>query len=214
MSTSNKTHPIVVGIDYTELGDLALQKACTYAGPNTHLHVVHVVASSAPIESGTAGAGETTDIAAESEKLRGRASTVIKNWCDAESRDGAPFQHLTTHVRSGHPAEELAQLASDVEAELVVVGTHGRRGAKRFLLGSVAENTVRIAPCAVLVARPANAGIPEIEPPCPQCLQVRQETNGEKFWCERHAQHHSQGRTHHYRTGTAADRSSGFLIHR
>jgi nucleotide-binding universal stress UspA family protein len=60
-------------------------------------------------------------------------------------------------VRFGDAGDAIAQLASDIEADLVVVGTHGHRGLERLLLGSVAENVVRLAPCPVLVVRPVGA---------------------------------------------------------
>ncbi len=52
-----------------------------------------------------------------------------------------------------HVADTIAQLARDWKADLLVVGTHGRRGVSRFLLGSVAERIVRVAPCPLLLVR-------------------------------------------------------------
>jgi nucleotide-binding universal stress UspA family protein len=57
----------------------------------------------------------------------------------------------TPRVRTGVPAREAAAEAEEWPADLVVVGTHGRGGAARALLGSVAEAVVRDAPCSVLV---------------------------------------------------------------
>jgi len=48
------------------------------------------------------------------------------------------------HFRRGSPAENIAQLAADLDADLVVVGSHGRRGIERLFLGSVAERTLRL----------------------------------------------------------------------
>lgn len=59
-------------------------------------------------------------------------------------------------VRVGEPAREIVAEARDWPADLLVVGTHGRRGAARFFLGSVAESVLRHAPCSALV-------IPETE---------------------------------------------------
>lgn len=53
----------------------------------------------------------------------------------------------------GDAAGEIVRLARERAIDLVVVGTHGRRGLKRLVLGSVAERIVREAPCAVVVAR-------------------------------------------------------------
>lgn len=53
----------------------------------------------------------------------------------------------------GEPAGEIVRWAADHGVDLIVVGTHGRRGLKRLLLGSVAEHVVRAAGCAVLTVR-------------------------------------------------------------
>ena len=52
-----------------------------------------------------------------------------------------------------HVADTIAQLAHDWKADLLVVGTHGRRGVSRLLIGSVAERIVRVAPCPLLMVR-------------------------------------------------------------
>ena len=52
-----------------------------------------------------------------------------------------------------HVADTIAQLARDWNADLLVVGTHGRRGVSRLLIGSVAERVVRVAPCPLLLVR-------------------------------------------------------------
>jgi nucleotide-binding universal stress UspA family protein len=56
-------------------------------------------------------------------------------------------------VLPGDPTGEIVRLAREHAFDLTVVGTHGRRGLKRLVLGSVAERVVREAPCAVLVVR-------------------------------------------------------------
>ncbi len=59
----------------------------------------------------------------------------------------------TTEVRLGDAAEEIVAAAKELNADLLVVGTHGRSGLKHLLLGSVAEHVVRHAPCPVLTVR-------------------------------------------------------------
>ena len=54
-------------------------------------------------------------------------------------------------VVTGHPAAEIISGAAAKQAQLIIIGTHGRRGVTRFLMGSVAERVLREAPCAVLV---------------------------------------------------------------
>ncbi|MFN0055892.1 MAG: universal stress protein [Planctomycetales bacterium] len=53
----------------------------------------------------------------------------------------------------GNPAGEIARVARDEDADLVIVGTHGRGALAHILLGSVAEKIVRTAPCPVLTVR-------------------------------------------------------------
>ena len=206
-----KPFVVVVGVDYSELGDLALERACEFARAHkrTQLHVVHVETAAA-MPYGFQGEALAIDFSRASAPLKEHVGQVIQLWCDAHG-SSAPFERLTTHVRADGAAEAIAQLASDVEADLVVVGTHGRRGARRFLLGSVAEGTVRLAPCAVLVVRPPDATVPKIEPPCPRCLEIRRATNGKEFWCDQHQQHHELSHTYHFRAAADAHQSS-FLI--
>jgi nucleotide-binding universal stress UspA family protein len=56
-------------------------------------------------------------------------------------------------VRTGVAHQEIVALALDERADLIVIGTHGRGGINRMLLGSVADRVIRLAPCAVLTVR-------------------------------------------------------------
>jgi nucleotide-binding universal stress UspA family protein len=73
----------------------------------------------------------------------------------AARADGAPppWQFL----REGKPAREIVVVAKEWNADLVVIGTHGRSGLGRVLLGSTAEAVLRHAPCPVLAVRPREA---------------------------------------------------------
>jgi hypothetical protein len=101
---------------------------------------------------------------------------------------------VVTHVRTDRSERELATLASDLEADVVVVGCHGRGGFPRLVLGSFAEAAVRWCPCPVLVVRPkATPGtVPTLRPPCPDCLSVRRATNRREFWCSAHRERDGQ----------------------
>jgi len=90
---------------------------------------------------------------------------ILKMLEDVRPADPAvPFTHRLT---MGDPAAEIVRIAGDENAEMIVLGTHGRTGLSRVLMGSVAEAVVRRAPCPVLVyrepaaklaRRPATAG--------------------------------------------------------
>lgn len=143
---SNVTYRIVVGVDFTETGDNALDEAIYQAARmgDDELHAVFVIARDGK-----------RDLASMSDALisaRDRLRQRVIARCEEVGIDGE--QKVVFHVRIGDPAEQIHQVAIDVDADLVVVGTHGRRGLEKVLLGSVAEALVRTARVPVLVARP------------------------------------------------------------
>jgi nucleotide-binding universal stress UspA family protein len=60
---------------------------------------------------------------------------------------------IETFLLTGKPANEIIRFAKEHEADLLIVGTQGKSGLGKMILGSVAENVVRNAPCSVLVVR-------------------------------------------------------------
>ena len=63
---------------------------------------------------------------------------------------------VETIFREGDPGHEIIRTAEELNADLIVLGSHGHKGWKRFTLGSVAELVVRHAPCAVFTIKPMN----------------------------------------------------------
>lgn len=84
-------------------------------------------------------------------------------------------KQVTAKLLTGVPWTAIEALLADQEFELVVVGTHGRTGVARFLLGSVAEKIIRHAPCSALVVRPGNAPKPYQHVLCPIDFSVDSE---------------------------------------
>jgi len=60
---------------------------------------------------------------------------------------------LITDVLEGHPCDRIVETAREWKADLIIVGSHGRKGLTRFTLGSVSAAVVALAPCSVLVVR-------------------------------------------------------------
>jgi nucleotide-binding universal stress UspA family protein len=196
-------HITLVGVDYSNHSKIALATAASIARTaNGELHVAHVVApsygaypSDAPLTA--VAYPETTDnyfvewFAKVGEDTKQR----LPAFCAALVED-MPCE-TSAHIRIGHAARELIALAKELEADLLVVGTQGRTGLERVLMGSVAEHVVRAAPCPVLVARPRESPeVVDIESACPECVELRTSTTSHQTWCVRHSAHHPRAHTY------------------
>jgi nucleotide-binding universal stress UspA family protein len=73
----------------------------------------------------------------------------------SEWRDQASFHGIQVreHITAQNPSEEIPAMAARIGADLIVMGTRGLTGLKHVLLGSIAERTIRVAPCPVLAVR-------------------------------------------------------------
>jgi nucleotide-binding universal stress UspA family protein len=217
MSNSEKPYVIVVGTDYSSTSDLAFQHALelAVARPRADVHVVNVVrlyGTQALVD----GPAEPTGFASVT---LADAMALVQRYIEQRRQafEGSlESVRIRAHLRLEAPAQEIAQIAADLEADLVVVGTHGRRGIARLLLGSVAEAVVRIAPCPVFVVRPKELPeqLPRIEPPCPQCVETRRATSGAEYWCEQHRERHGQRHTYSQRDRVGAETEMPLTFHR
>ncbi len=145
---------IVVGIDYSDLGGLALSKALEMLSsrPEARIHAIAVAQES---NTPTGGPRLPTELKADAkqsflDEARETLERYLNSRVDAMDVDR---ERILDAVDFGEPAERILALAHSVEADLVIVGTHGRRGMERLMLGSVAETVLRNAHCPVLVVR-------------------------------------------------------------
>ncbi len=188
------TKHIVVGFDHSELGTRALEYAFDLASAmgSTEVHVVRA------IEPMVALTGVIPQTGKAIEAVKAAIQTAIES---AIKRDGElRVAGVVAHVPVGVPARAIADVAAEVDADMVVVGTHGRTGLKRAILGSIAEEVVRHAGCPVLVVREKDhpARIPQVEPLCEACAQTRHETSNQTLWCEQHSAHHPRAHVYRY----------------
>lgn len=193
MATSPAVY--LVAVDTTSAAAHVLEIACglgTALGGAAELHILHVIGVTNP--AATMGAAT---LATPTEALEGGRAVLDRACGEAATRFKG---RIAGHLAAGDPWREIIQMASSLRADLVVVGTAGKTGLARMALGSVAESVVRHAGCPVLVVRPKDYHarvVPEIEPPCPDCTAVQNETGREQLWCARHSTHHSHGRLHY-----------------
>ncbi len=189
---STQPFRIVLGVDFSDTSMLALEEALTQAAlrPRSELHFATVIDSDhADLVPPTQRHASMVQIA---DDLRERIGELARDaMARLRARDDDDGALGFAHVRVGAVAEQLTSLATELRADLIVVGTHGRRGIRRLMMGSVAEKTLRLAPCPVLVVRPhdfhAMDTVPAIEPPCPACVATRERTGGHEWWCSAHA---------------------------
>jgi nucleotide-binding universal stress UspA family protein len=147
---------ILVAYDGSEPSRQALDEAIRVvkAGGGT-ITVVHAIGEPfLALGSGAfvAGGGDLIGLAREAaeETLRGGVQRVL----DA----GLPAESLLLDTFEGRVCELIAEAAARRRADLIVIGSHGRRGLSRALLGSDAEQILRLAPVPVLLVRaPARA---------------------------------------------------------
>jgi len=176
----------LVGFDFSPLAELALGQAALLASqlPAADIHILSAVETARDLEVG--------------ERLRARAASALR------IVEAGPGVRVFVHVTPGDPAGQILALAEDIQADLILVGTHGRHGLERLLVGSVAERVVRSATCPVLVMRPRTYDASRQlapEPPCPDCLAVREATSGAEFWCAPHGTPWVRPHRYSYRDG-------------
>lgn len=148
---------IVVGIDYSDLGGLALTKALEMltSRPDARVHAIAVAQeSSMP----TGGPRLPVDLKSEAkQRFLDESRDTLERYLNGRL-EGVEVDRgrILDSVDFGEPAERILALAHSVEADLIIVGTHGRRGMERLMIGSVAETVLRNAHCPVLVVREKN----------------------------------------------------------
>jgi nucleotide-binding universal stress UspA family protein len=138
---------ILVATDFGEAADAALTYGRTLAGRfGATLHVLHVVDTSYfNVVGADACASVTPDLQEQAEEAA-RARLDER----AIDSDGSAPPTRKALWRAAMPASAIIQYASDAGIDLIVMGTHGRRGLAHLLMGSVAEGVVRTASCPVL----------------------------------------------------------------
>lgn len=143
--TSGLFTKIMVATDGSERNRAAVQEALRIGRAcGSPVHAVYVADSSA-LESASAESGTSSDSWA---LLQSEAATTL-----AKISAQASGVSLTPVILEGKPAAEIVRYATEQKIDLIVIGTQGKRGIERFLVGSVAESVIRSAPCRVLVIK-------------------------------------------------------------
>lgn len=145
-----KVSKILMPTDFSACANSALSHALFLAELfDAELHLLHVVVlhDEDPFEP----AHHFPDTEDLFRRLREIASSELASLIARRSLDRLDLYEKT--VRGISPAAEIVSYADQNGVDLVVMGRHGRRGLRRFLLGSVTEEVIRIAACPVLTVR-------------------------------------------------------------
>ncbi|HEX2672684.1 MAG TPA: universal stress protein [Polyangiaceae bacterium] len=213
----NKPYTLLVGVDFSELADRALYEAFAQASqrPNSEVHVLSVLPVTGTDPGYAVSVYSTLDekpiLDKAIQRLRAHVDEQLEKFRLAHPEAQLNFR-VISHAHVDTASHGIVQLAADLAADLIVIGTHNRKGVERFLLGSVAEATVRGARCPVLVIpAPEKADAAStVEPPCPECVKARAASAGKEFWCEQHRERH--GRRHTYHQSDRSSRDSNFPL--
>jgi nucleotide-binding universal stress UspA family protein len=138
---------IVVPVDFSEHARAALAAAIDLAKPaKATLHLLH----SYPIFVADLSPYGYALPANLDRDVRDAAATQLGQWADKARSEGLTVETTLTPTPA---CQATVELANEIHADLIVMGTRGLSGLKHVMLGSVAERTVRLAPCPVLTVK-------------------------------------------------------------
>lgn len=137
-----KQKTILVPFDFSEDSLDAVRAALLMSEKREDVHVLHVLAQFPPTDP-----VYIWDENADAKRME----HVRENMGEEMKKLGVENVHLNVAV--GNPATVITELADEINADLIVIPSHGRTGVKRLMLGSVAERVVRLAHCPVFVLK-------------------------------------------------------------
>jgi nucleotide-binding universal stress UspA family protein len=148
MTASDRVERILVPTDFSVCAEGAFNLAQSLAAPlGAELVLLHVLVEAPPFSEGLFSSERVREVYAA---VRRWAEAELVKWADTARAAGLKVR---TDLRVGAPFREIVTTAAEEQADLLVMGTHGRSGLGRFLLGSVADRVIRLAPCPVLTVR-------------------------------------------------------------
>jgi nucleotide-binding universal stress UspA family protein len=143
---------ILLAIDESKSSQAAVQTVMTMAWPaGTEVKVLNVVEPPSLL-LGREMRGPDPEFESVWNALREQAKALVAKAIEALRKPG---MNITPALEEGDPKSRILDLAKEWNADLIVVGSHGRKGLSRFLLGSVSDAVARHAHCSVHIVRTA-----------------------------------------------------------
>ncbi len=137
-----KKKSVLVPIDFSELSYQAIAPAREYVEAESALKLIHVLTPLHPADP--AAMWNTLDNEQRKEKVKSFLGSKLGE---------IGYKEIQIEVAIGDPSTQIVDYAKEIEADLIVMPSHGRKGISRFLLGSVTERVVRLSPCPVLILK-------------------------------------------------------------
>lgn len=140
---------IMIAVDGSEMSNLAMQTAISFAkDQHAFLHIVHVADEFLEV-----GEGIAIDFKAYEKSVRDSSQAILNKMQALAHEAIIPFETHLIEINNyaDHISERLVDIADELHADLLIIGTHGRRGFKRLILGSVAEGVARLSKIPVLL---------------------------------------------------------------
>jgi nucleotide-binding universal stress UspA family protein len=151
---------ILHATDFSEISEQGFRVACglarDYGARLLVLHVAEIPITGSEVELLVLSAASNPALRQKLELLRPRDPRI-------------PVEH---RLIEGNPAEEIVRAARETKSDVIVLGTHGRRGVRRLVMGSVAEQVLRKAPCPVVTVKGPAADFPRVEAPVAESAGV------------------------------------------
>jgi nucleotide-binding universal stress UspA family protein len=164
--TTTQRFRIVIALDRSEYAEIVLEhgldQAARHDAPDIHFITI----------------ADETDPTLDPTK-EWLATSVLEG-LDSFATDRVDWR-TRLHVRRGRPAEQIAELAGEVEADLLVVGRFGAHGRH----GSTADRVLALAPCPTLVV--GLTGRVGADAQCPDCVAARAASGGDRWFCAAHS---------------------------
>jgi len=144
---------IFVAIDGSSTAQLALKEAIQFASmPGVSLCIGKVI-DTGLLEQNNMGIGNLIDPEEIKTGMRTAAEKLLDSAVAKAKEAGLEPDRMLIESNKKRVAEMIVEAAKQWDADLIVIGTHGRRGFERMVMGSVAENLVRIASTSVFLVR-------------------------------------------------------------
>jgi nucleotide-binding universal stress UspA family protein len=141
---------ILLAIDDSNFSQAAVQSVVVRAwSPGTEVRVLNVVEPPSLL-LGREMTGNDPEFELVWKALREQAKALVMKATDVLRKSGL---NVTTALEEGDPKSKIIDVAKEWHANLIVLGSHGRKGLSRFLMGSVSEAVVRHAHCSVEIVR-------------------------------------------------------------